>query len=100
MRRRGVSAGSSDSNPTNAIVVNGAEFDTNSWVFACKNGVNLKTGKIRPGKPADLITKASPVEYYNCETPAPIWERFLQETHKGDDTLHWRLISVDCLDTK
>ena len=76
------------SNPTNAIAVNGAEFDTNPWVFACKNGViNLRTGKIRPGRPDDYITKASPVEYIDCEQPAPTWERFLQETHKGDDPL-------------
>lgn len=67
-------------NPVNAIAVKGDEFDMHPYLFACKNGViDLRTGSLRPGRPDDYISKASPVEFTDILTPAPNWEKALNE---------------------
>ena len=64
----------------NALAIKGDELDLNPWLLACKNGViDLRTGKFRPGRQEDWITKASPIEWTGLETPAPAWEKFLLE---------------------
>lgn len=67
-------------NISNQIAIKGDELDINPWLLACKNGViDLRTGELRPGRPDDLISKASPVEYLGIDTPAPNWEAFLKQ---------------------
>ena len=40
------------------------ELDANLWLLNCQNGtIDLRTGKLRPPSPNDLITKIIPVEY-------------------------------------
>jgi len=72
----------------NALAAEGSQFDQNPWLFACKNGViDLRTGELRPGKPDDLISKASPIEFTGIETPAPIFEGMLKEIFEGKQRL-------------
>jgi len=67
-------------NPVNPMSVKGDEFDTNQYLFACKNGIiELRTGKLRPGRPDDYISRASPVNYTGIDTQAPNWEKALKE---------------------
>lgn len=67
-------------NISNQISIKGDEMDTNPWLFACKNGViDLRTGELRHGRPDDLISKASPVEFTGIDTPVPAWDLFLRQ---------------------
>jgi putative DNA primase/helicase len=57
-------------------------------LFACANGViDLETGVLRPGRPEDLITLASPAEFKGIDCPAPIWERTLTEIFAGQEII-------------
>ncbi len=68
-------------NISNQIAIKGDELDINPWLLACKNGViDLRTGELRPGRPDDLVSKASPVDFTGIDTPAPTWEMFLKQT--------------------
>ena len=72
----------------NGLGVRGEEFDRDPWLLACKNGViNLRTGKFRPGRPEDLLTKASPHEWKGSDKEAPVWEEFLKAVFGGDEKL-------------
>lgn len=54
--------------------VRGDDFDQDIWLFGCRNGViDCRTGRFRPGRPSDRITKTSPVEF----DPAAECPRFL-----------------------
>jgi putative DNA primase/helicase len=75
------------------LAISGDELDLNRHLLACANGVlDLRTAKFREGRPEDLISRASPVEWQGLEKPAPIWERFLLEIQREDqetvDFLH------------
>ena len=55
-------------------------WDSDPWLLAVQNGVvDLKTGDLRPGRPADYIRKCCPVEWKGLHYPAPAWERFLSQ---------------------
>ena len=59
------------------------ELNLNHWLLACKNGViDLRTGELRPGRPDDLISKTSSVEFTGIETPAPTWDLFLRQIYQ------------------
>jgi len=67
-------------NIENQVSIKGDELDTNPYLLGCKNGViNLRTGELRPGRPDDFISKASPFEFTGIDTPAPAWEEFLKQ---------------------
>ncbi|MEK6531272.1 MAG: phage/plasmid primase, P4 family [Deltaproteobacteria bacterium] len=68
--------------------VHGEEFDRNPWLLAVSNGVvDLHTGRFREGRPEDMLTKASPHAWTGIDTPAPAWERFLNDVFTGDNAL-------------
>lgn len=70
---------------SNGLGVEGDLFDRNPWLLGCQNGVvDLRTGELRPGRPADYISKASPYDYTGFDAPAPIWEKTLDEIFEGD----------------
>jgi putative DNA primase/helicase len=67
------------------MVITGEKLDADPWLLGCENGVvDLRTGRHRPGRPDDWITKTSPVEWKGLDAPAPTWERFLLEIMDGD----------------
>jgi putative DNA primase/helicase len=54
------------------------DLDRDGYLFNCSNGtVDLRTGELRPHKPADHISKITAVEY-DPEAAAPTWDAFLE----------------------
>lgn len=67
------------------LAIRGDELDRDPWLLGCANGViDLRTGEHRPGRPEDLISKASPVEWKGLHEPAPRFEAWLLEILSGD----------------
>ncbi|MGE4579374.1 MAG: phage/plasmid primase, P4 family [Desulfuromonadales bacterium] len=77
-----------------SLVVTGEQLDTSPWLLGCRNGVvDLRTGELRPGRPDDLITLASPFDFpTDCgeylttgkNTPCPSFEQFALEIMDGN----------------
>ncbi|MBW2675348.1 MAG: DNA primase [Deltaproteobacteria bacterium] len=69
----------------NPLAISGEEMDLKPMLFPCANGViNLETGRIKPGHPADYLTLASPVEFQGIDEPASLWEKSILEIFNGD----------------
>lgn len=68
-----------------AFATSHAHWDRNPWLLGTPGGVvELKTGKLRDGRPADMISKTAsvtPAETADC----PKWRRFIAEALGGDD---------------
>jgi putative DNA primase/helicase len=75
-------------NPVNGLDITSKQLDTNPWLFGCKNGViDLRTGRLRPGRQDDYISRASSIEFLGIETPAPNWERFVSQIFNEHQSL-------------
>jgi len=75
-------------NPVNALGTSGDVFDQDPWLLACANGVlDLRTGELRPGRPGDFISMASPVEWDDVEAKCSAWEKTLDEIFGADREL-------------
>jgi putative DNA primase/helicase len=69
------------------LAVTHADLDADPWALNCANGtVDLRTGKLRPHDPSDLITKLAPVDFH-ADAPCPTWDAFLARTMGGDPDL-------------
>lgn len=67
------------------IAIKGDELDTNPWLIACTNGVlDLRTGKLRDGRPEDNLLKYAPHEWKGIDAPCPAFEAFLSSALDGD----------------
>lgn len=70
---------------TGSLAITGDEWDCNPLLLGVKNGtVDLRTGELRAGKPADFIKTVSPVEYRGLNQPASTWEKFQLEICNGN----------------
>jgi len=70
------------------LAISGDELDQKPMLFPCANGVlDLETGKLKPGRPGDFLSLASPVEFKGIDAPAPLWEKSLLEIFGGDAEL-------------
>ncbi len=66
------------------IAIRGEEFDLHPMLFPCANGViDLETGRLKPGRPGDYLSLASPVPFMGIDEPAPLWEKSLLEIFGG-----------------
>jgi putative DNA primase/helicase len=55
-------------------------WDTHPWLLGTREGVlDLRTGLLRDGRPADSIRTVIPTRFLGLEVPAPRFERFLSE---------------------
>lgn len=71
-----------------ALSVSEEAFDKRAWLLALKNGVvELATGRFRPGRPEDHLTKAVPHKWVDIDCPAPVWEKFLDDVFDGKEEL-------------
>ena len=67
-----------------ALLIEYNTLNADPWLFNVQNGtLDLRTGKLRPHNPADLITYISPVAY-DPAADCPTWKRFLSEVFAGD----------------
>lgn len=72
----------------NPLAIKGEEFDCKPMLFPCANGViDLETGRLKPGRPCDYLSMASPVEFTGIDAPAPLWEKSLLEIFGGNEAL-------------
>jgi putative DNA primase/helicase len=63
------------------------ELDAHPWLLTVLNGtIDLRTGKLREHRRADLITKLAPVEYHPAAR-SDLWQRFLLEATGEHDAL-------------
>jgi putative DNA primase/helicase len=61
------------------LAVSMDELDRDPWLINCQNGtLDLRTGKLKEHKPADLITKISPADY-DPGAPCPRFKGYLKE---------------------
>lgn len=66
------------------IAVDADELDCDPWAFNVKNGtVDLRTGRMTPHRPEDLITKVAPV-VFDASAPCPLWDQFMAEIMAGN----------------
>lgn len=69
------------------ITQSGDGWDSAHLLLGCANGVvELESGSLRPGKPADMLTLSTGTEY-QPDAQAPRFKRFLSEVFNGDDEL-------------
>ena len=84
------------------VALAGDEWDRDPWVIGCENGiVDLRTGYLRPGRPEDLITRSTGLEYDPAADCAR-WDLFLAEVFAGDAALvEWfrRLVGASLVGT-
>jgi len=60
--------------------IKGNEWDADPWLLGVANGViDLRTGQLRNGAPADYIRTIAPTAWAGLDAPAPRWERFVSE---------------------
>lgn len=56
------------------------EWDSDPYLLAVKNGIiDLKTGKLRAGKPDDYMRNCSQTEFKELDEPCEQWMQFLNE---------------------
>lgn len=68
-----------------AFVVTTDEWDADPFLLGTPGGtVDLRTGRLRPGNPADKITKVTAVTPAESEA-CPTWLRFLEEVTQGNE---------------
>lgn len=65
---------------SDSLAIVGDEWDRNVWLLAVINGViDLKTGKLRDGKPEDYIKTVAPTEYHGLHVTPKLWINVLDE---------------------
>ena len=71
-----------------SLSIVGDQWDADPWVIGTPTGViNLKTGKLRPGRPDDYIKSSTHTPYHGVGTPAPVFEKFISEIFDYDQGL-------------
>lgn len=74
-------------------------LDVDPWLLNVYNGtLDLRTGKLRPHRREDLITRLAPVSY-DPAASCPGWLAFLHEITNGSESLirFLRMMSGYCL---
>ena len=65
----------------------GDAWDIDPWILGCENGlVDLRTGALRVGRPEDMVSRSTRLEY-DPRATCPRWDRFLREVFSADEEL-------------
>ncbi len=84
------------------VALKGDEWDPDPWSLGCENGVvDLRTGRLRPGRPEDMITRSTGIAY-DPAAACPRWTRFVGEVLPDEgDLIPWfqRLIGASFIGT-
>jgi putative DNA primase/helicase len=68
------------------IPIDHFQLDQYPYLFGVRNGVvDLRTGEVRPGDPADLMFRASPV-IHDAKADAPRWHKAMEEWFPDSET--------------
>jgi len=71
-----------------SLCMDGNRFDQHPMLFPCANGtLDLETGRLRPSRPGDFLTKSSPIEFHGITTPAPLWEKTILQIFNDEDEM-------------
>jgi putative DNA primase/helicase len=71
-----------------SLGISGSEWDQDPWLFGVLNGViDLKTGELHPGNPADYVRTFSNVGYKGLDEPCPQWDSFISEVSNEDEEI-------------
>jgi P4 family phage/plasmid primase-like protien len=82
-----ITAGLEIASSMEPIATTSGAWDPDPWQLGCENGVvELRTGRLRPGRPEDMISRSTGV-LYDPGAPCPRWSRFLAEVFAGDAEL-------------
>lgn len=66
----------------NPMAISGKELDKHPMLFPCKNGViDLETGLLKPGRPSDYMSMASPIDFIGIDDHSELWEKSLLEIY-------------------
>jgi putative DNA primase/helicase len=69
------------------VATSGDAWDPDPWTLGCENGlVDLRTGALRVGRPADMVSRSTRLDY-DPRATCPRWDRFLVEVFAGDEVL-------------
>jgi putative DNA primase/helicase len=69
------------------VAIAADEMDADPWLLNCINGtVDLRTGRLRPHDPLDLITKLAPVDF-DPDAACPRWVAMLSRVMGGNQRL-------------
>lgn len=69
------------------VAIAAEQLDAHPWLLNVANGaLDLRTGKLRPHRRGDLLTKLAPVEYY-ADAHSDVLERFLDQLSGSDREL-------------
>lgn len=67
------------------LAIRGDELDRNPWLLAFNNGVvDLRTGKMRDGRPEDYLLKYVPHDWKGIDEPCPHFDAFINSALDGD----------------
>lgn len=76
-----------------SLAIVGDEIDQQPWLLPCSNGVvDLRTGRLMPGRPQDYLVTAVPVQFPDCQEylqtgqgfGSAAWDKFINEIHLDD----------------
>jgi putative DNA primase/helicase len=82
-----ITAGLAIASSMEPIATTADAWDPDPWRLGCENGViELRTGRLRPGRPGDMISRSTGIAY-EPDAPCPRWMRFLREVFAGDEEL-------------
>jgi putative DNA primase/helicase len=82
-----ITAGLDIASSMEPIATKADAWDPDPWVLGCENGVvELRTGRLRPGRPEEMISRSTGIAY-DRDAPCPRWMRFLAEVFAGDEEL-------------
>lgn len=70
----------------NAVAISGDELDQNPYLLPCPNGVvDIRTGELHPGDPADWMVMAAKVNYRGFDHTDPIIDQFIASILPGEE---------------
>jgi putative DNA primase/helicase len=72
------------------VATSGSAWDPDPWILGCENGlVDLRTGTIRAGRPADMVSRSTRRDY-DPQAACPRWDKFLHEVFAADqEVITW-----------
>jgi putative DNA primase/helicase len=73
---------------TSMLGITGDEWDTDPWLLGVQNGViDLRSGKMRAGRPEDYIRTICPTTWKGIDAPAPRFEQFIRDIFNEQDDI-------------